>query len=76
MMNFYIIHRCDNVPLEELCFTCGSAYAMLIPRIGETFIHKPSNTEYEVVDVVRIFRRDNEYGIQVELKKREKRKYQ
>lgn len=76
MMTFYIIHRCDNKPLQELCFNCGSAYSMIVPHIGETFIHMPTNTEYEVIDVIRIFRREDEYGIQVELKKREKRKYQ
>lgn len=71
-MNFHIIHRCDNRPIEELCLKCGSGYAMLIPHIGETFIH--NNTEYEVVDVIRVFRAF-EYLIQVELERREKRRY-
>ena len=67
-----IDHLClSNIDLPKI--------AIFIPHIGETFIDKTTNIEYEVKDVIRTLhnnRRDScEYGIQVYLTKREKRKY-
>jgi hypothetical protein len=48
--------------------------AILIPHIGETFIDKSRNVEYEVKDIIRFFD-GKEYCIQVRLHERERRKY-
>jgi hypothetical protein len=47
---------------------------IFIPNIGETFIDRSVGIEYEVKDIVRTFD-GSEYGVQVQLKRREKRKY-
>jgi hypothetical protein len=63
----YIEHLClKNIPLAKS--------NIFIPNIGETFIDRIMNIEYEVKDIVRTFD-GNEYGVQVQLKRREKKKY-
>jgi hypothetical protein len=64
-------------PIRELCIKNIelSKSNIFIPHIGETFIDKKRNVEYEVKDIVRTYHSDNEYGVQVMLKKRANRKY-
>ena len=66
----------DGNYIPELCLKDINLFKsnILIPNIGETFIDKTSNTEYEVKDIVRTFD-GKEYGVQVHLKHREKNKY-
>lgn len=63
----YLEHLClNNIPLAKS--------SIFIPNIGETFIDRSVGIEYEVKDIVRTFD-GSEYGVQVQLKRREKRKY-
>jgi hypothetical protein len=63
----YLEHLClNNIPLAKS--------NIFIPNIGETFLDKVAGIEYEVKDVVRSFD-GAEYGVQVQLKRREKKKY-
>lgn len=64
----YIRSLClSNVELNKI--------NVFIPNIGETFIDKVRNIEYEVKDIIRSIDSHDEYGIQVLLKKRTERKY-
>ena len=47
----------------------------MIPHIGETFIDKRNNIEYEVKDVIRSINEDWEYGIHIMLTQRTVKKY-
>lgn len=76
---FYIIHVDeDGATIENLCLLLGvntlSTYSFFIPNIGETLIDRKTHIEYEVEDIARTIE-GNKYGVQVRLKKREKRKY-
>lgn len=51
-----------------------SKVAIFIPHIGETFIDRNRNVEYEVKDIIRVLD-GSEYRVQVCLHEREKRKY-
>lgn len=63
----YLEHLClSNIPLNKS--------SILIPNIGETFLDKVAGIEYEVKDIVRSFD-GSEYGVQVQLKRREVNKY-
>ena len=76
-MTACIIYTDGNNAIRELCF--GNIDLVksnfLIPHIGETFIDRIRNVEYEVKDVVRSIHLNDEYVIQVFLKKREIKKY-
>lgn len=77
-MTAYMIYKCGSNYIDELCCTSVdlTKLCVFIPHIGETFIDKKRGVEYEVADVIRIYEPNNEYGIQVMLKQREKRKYE
>lgn len=62
--------------IDELCINIPniSQAAGLIPNIGETFIDRKRNKEYEVEDVIRSIDGD-EYIVQVQLAERERKKY-
>ena len=73
----------NNTTISNLCvkadFCDNNINAMasrlfFIPNVGETILDKDTNIEYEVKDVLRTIG-DDEYGIQVRLKKRENKKY-
>lgn len=75
-MTVSIIYKHETGYIDELCvgeinITQASA---LIPHVGETFIDRIENIEYEVKDIVRTFN-GKEYLIQVCLRRREKNKY-
>ena len=76
-MTAYIIYTDGNQNIDELCvYNIELTKAnVFIPHIGETFIDKIRNVEYEVKDIVRIYNSHDEYGVQVMLAKRENRKY-
>jgi hypothetical protein len=76
-MTAFIIYKTDIGWIDELCLSNVelNKINIFIPNIGETFIDKKRNVEYEVKDVIRSFNSYNEYGVQVILKQREKRKY-
>lgn len=65
-------HNIDPLCISNIEFTKVSS---IIPHIGETFIDETRNVEYEVEDIVRSYNSNDTYGIQVMLKRREKRKY-
>lgn len=76
-MTAYIIYTDGKQNISELCFgnidlTKSNVF---IPHIGETFIDKRRNAEYEIKDIVRSYNSHDEYGVQVMLERREKRKY-
>ena len=76
-MTAYIIYTDGKQNINELCvgnidLTKANVF---IPHVGETFIDKTRNVEYEVKDIVRSYNLHDEYGVQVMLAKREKRKY-
>ena len=73
-MKFYIIYKCGNHNISDLCVNCGPDASILVPRIGETFCDI-DDIEYEVIDIVRVLESPKEYGIQVMLKERTERKY-
>lgn len=73
-MKFYIIYKCGDHTISDLCVNCGPDASMLVPRIGETFCDI-DDIEYEVIDIVRVLESPKEYGIQVILKKRTECKY-
>lgn len=75
-MTAFIIYTNGKRDINELCVNIAdlSSAHILIPHIGETFIDKIRGVEYEVKDIVRTLRY-NEYGVQVMLERREKRKY-
>ena len=61
----------ESLCMRDIDFTKTT---FLVPHIGETFIDKVRNIEYEVKDIVRTF--DGEENcIQVRLHEREIRKY-
>lgn len=71
-----LIYKKGKEHIDELCLSIPdiSKAAILVPNIGETFIDRKRNEEYEVEDVIRSIDGD-EYIIQVQLKKREHKKY-
>lgn len=71
-----LMHKSETGYLDELCIHLLdiSQAAVFVPNIGETFIDRKRNKEYEVKDVIRFIDGD-EYIIQVQLVKRERRKY-
>lgn len=71
-----IMYKSEKGYLDELCINIPnlSDVAVFIPHIGETFIDRKRNEEYEVQDVIRSLY-GNEYVIQVQLKKRERKRY-
>ena len=76
-MTAYIIYTDGKQNINELCvgnieLTKANVF---IPHIGETFIDKNRNVEYEVKDIVRTYNSNDEYGVHVILARREKRKY-
>lgn len=76
-MTAFVIYSCGNHFINRLCLSSVelNKVNIFIPHIGETFIDKINNTEYEVKDVVRTIDANNEYGVQVVLKKRTETKY-
>lgn len=74
----YIIYQTDTGhDIKQLCaqnidFTKTN---VMIPHIGETFIDKRNNIEYEVKDVIRSINEDWEYGIHIMLTQRTVKKY-
>lgn len=74
----FIIYTDGKHHISELCVQNIDLQKanILIPHIGETFIDKQNNStiEYEVKDIVRTFD-GKEYGVQVQLRKRDVRKY-
>lgn len=76
-MSVFIIYTDGNYYIETLCIKKVelNKVNIFIPNIGETFIDKVRNIEYEVKDVIRSINTQNEYGVQVLLKKRTERKY-
>lgn len=76
-MQIFIIYTDGNYYIETLCINKIelNKVNVFIPNIGETFIDKVRNIEYEVKDVIRSINAQNEYGVQVFLKKRTERKY-
>ena len=76
-MTAFIIYTDGKYNINELCVSNVDLTKLnfLIPHIGETFIDKKRNVEYEVKDIIRTYHPSDEYGIQVMLEKREKRKY-
>lgn len=81
MTVFIIYTDTDNKkPISDLCVSGSSQQIsimnVLIPHIGETFIDRKNKVEYEVKDVIRTYWTDEEeYDIEVKLKRRETRKY-
>jgi hypothetical protein len=76
-MTGFIIYTDGKRNINQLCFS-NIDFAksnIIIPHIGETFIDKTRDVEYEVKDIVRTYNSNDEYGIQVMLKRRETRKY-
>lgn len=76
-MKIYILYSEGNNYIRQLCISeiDPTQADILIPHIGETFIDKVTDIEYEVKDVIRSIDAMNEFGVQVLLKRREKRKY-
>lgn len=76
-MTAYIIYTDGTHNIRELCINNieFNKISIFIPSIGETFVDRVRDVEYEVTDVVRMYTLDNQYGVQVMLQKREKRKY-
>ena len=65
-----------NRYIDKLCVSGIdlTKIAIFIPHIGETFIDRNSNVEYEVKDIIRALDGD-EYIVQIHLHERSKRKY-
>ena len=75
-MTAFIIYTDGKHNISELCVNVMDIRSnILIPCIGETFIDKKRDIEYEVKDIIRTYNSSNEYGVQVMLKRREERKY-
>jgi hypothetical protein len=76
-MTAFILYTDGKHDIDGLCIKNVelNKINIIIPHIGETFIDKVRNVEYEVKDVVRTYNAYNEYGVQVMLERREKRKY-
>lgn len=76
-MTAFIIYTDGNTNINGLCWSNVelNKMSMFIPHIGETFIDKNKNVEYEVTDIVRTYNSKDEYGVQVMLERRLKRKY-
>ena len=74
----FIIYTDGKHHISELCVHNIDLQKsnILIPNIGETFIDRQNGSavEYEVKDIVRTFD-GKEYGVQVQLRKRDVRKY-
>ena len=70
------MYKTEKGYIDDLCVNIYnlSDAAVFVPSVGETFIDRKRNQEYEVEDVIRSFY-GNEYVIQVMLKTRERRKY-
>jgi hypothetical protein len=81
MQVFIIYTDTDNKKhISDLCVSGSSQQIpimnVLIPHIGETFIDRKNKVEYEVKDVIRTYWTDEEeYDIEVKLKRRETKKY-
>ena len=71
-----IIYSSEMGYLDELCLSMPdiSRASAITPHIGETFIDRKRKEEYEVKDIIRSFN-NGEYIIQVQLKKREHKRY-
>lgn len=76
-MTAFILYTDDSHNIRELCASNIDLIKsnILIPHIGETFIDNIRGVEYEVKDIVRTYNINDEYGIQVMLKRRGNRKY-
>lgn len=76
-MTAFIIYADGKHFINKLCLSDVelNKINIFIPHIGETFIDKINNIEYEVKDVIRTISVDDEYGVQVVLKKRIETKY-
>lgn len=77
-MTAFILYTDGKHDIRKLCASNIDLIKsnIIIPHIGETFIDNTLNVEYEVKDIVRTYDSyDDEYGIQVMLKRRESRKY-
>lgn len=76
-MTAFIIYTDGKNNIDELCVGNIDLVKsnILIPHIGETFIDKKRNVEYEIKDIVRSYNSNDEYGVQVMLERKEKRKY-
>lgn len=76
-LKFWIIFKTENGHIDELCVKGfnPSVGSFLIPNVGETFINRITDKEYEVKDVIRSFDKNGEYGVQVMLKERKESKY-
>lgn len=82
VQSFFIIYIDDKGDLidrfsaETRCSSLDAppALTFVVPRIGETIINGNTDVEYEVKDVIRTIK-DDEYGVYVRLKEKEKRQY-
>ena len=76
-MTVFIIYNCGDTYINELCLNDVNLHqaSVFIPQIGETFIDKKRNVEYEVKDIIRSINLANEYGVQVLLQRRTEKKY-
>lgn len=75
-ISVFIIYKSETETVSKLCIknTDIAQVSILVPHIGETFIDRNKNIEYEVKDVIRSIY-NNEYGIQVYLQRRDNKKY-